>query len=91
MRSPQIDSLLDAVVDAVPAVDLAREGDGAALLTGVEAARVGEIAAGAGLVLHELATRTASLEEAFFEATGASEEYVARLAATPPTSSGGVP
>ena len=79
VRSPQIDTLLEAVVEAVPAVDVAREPDGTALLAGVETARVGEIAGTAGLVLHELATRTASLEEAFFEASGATEEYVARV------------
>lgn len=44
----------------------------------------------AGLVLHELATRTASLEEAFFEASGATEEHVARLV-TAPASSRGTP
>ena len=90
VRSPQIDTLIEAVADAVPAVEVARESDGTALLAGVETARVGEIAAMAGLVLHELATRTASLEEAFFEASGATEEYVARLV-TAPASSRGTP
>jgi len=44
------------------------------MLSGVDTARVGEIAARSSLVLHELVTRTASLEEAFFEATDATEE-----------------
>lgn len=79
VRSPQIDTLIEAVIEAVPAVEVVREPDGTALLAGVETARVGEIAAMAGLVLHELATRTASLEEAFFQASGATEEYVAHL------------
>ena len=79
VRSPEMDSLVDAVVEVVPAVEVVREPDGAALLAGVGSAQVGEIASAAGLVLHELATRTASLEEAFFEATGATEEYVAQL------------
>ena len=79
VRSPQIDALIQAVVTAVPTVEVTRDADGTALLTSVETAQVGEIAAAAGLVLHQLATRTASLEEAFFEATGASEEYVGRL------------
>ena len=79
VRSPQIDTLIEAVIEAVPAVEVAREPEGTALFAGVETARVGEIAAIAGLVLHELATRTASLEEAFFQASGATEEYVAHL------------
>jgi ABC-2 type transport system ATP-binding protein len=78
------------VSEAEPAVVVKSEPDGAALLAGVEPARVGEIAASRGLVLHELATRTASLEEAFFQATGATEEYVAQLV-TAPTSAGGTP
>jgi ABC-2 type transport system ATP-binding protein len=82
VRSPQADTLVRAVVKAVPTVDVSRGTDGSAVLTGVETAQVGEIAATAGLVLHELATRTASLEEAFFEATGATEEYVGRLVGT---------
>jgi ABC-2 type transport system ATP-binding protein len=79
VRSPQIDTLIEAVIEAVPAVEVAREPDGTALLAGVETTRVGEIAAMAGLVVHELATRTASLEEAFFQASSPSEEYVAHL------------
>ena len=78
VRSPQIDTLIQAVTAAVPTVEVTRDSDGTALLTSVETAQVGEIAAAAGLVLHQLATRTASLEEAFFEATGATEEYVGR-------------
>ena len=58
------------------------------LLTSVETAQVGEIAAAGGLVLHQLATRTASLEEAFFEATGATEEYVGRLLTGEPNAGG---
>ena len=69
---------------------MATRSDGPALLAAGETARVGEIAAMAGLVLHELATRTASLEEAFFEASGTTEEYVARLV-TAPASSRGTP
>ena len=79
VRSPQIDALIQAVIAAVPTVEVTRDADGTALLTSVETAQVGAIAAAAGLVLHQLATRTASLEEAFFEATGATEEYVGRL------------
>ncbi|MFI0445621.1 ABC transporter ATP-binding protein [Actinomadura sp. 6N118] len=46
-------------------------------VTGLEAAEIGERAAGAGLVLHELAVREASLEEAFMELTRDAVEYQA--------------
>ena len=51
------------------------EADGALSVTGLEAPRIGEIAAGAGIVLHELTPRLASLEEAFMELTADSVEY----------------
>ena len=87
VRSPQVDTLLRTVLDAVPTVEVTQASDGSATLS-VEAARVGELAADVGLVLHELATRTASLEEAFFEATGATEEYVGQLRSAPETAGG---
>jgi ABC-2 type transport system ATP-binding protein len=79
VRSPQIDTLVKALTMAAPTVQISREPDHVALVVGIETTRVGEIAAAEGVALHELTTRTASLEEAFFEATGASEEYVGRL------------
>lgn len=87
VRSPQIDILMKAVRAAVPTVRISREPDHAALI-GVEAQQVGEIAAAEGVTLHELTTRMASLEEAFFEATGASEEYVGRPQPTPAITEG---
>ena len=87
VRSPQLDTLIQAVTAAVPTVEVTRDPDGTALLS-VETAQVGEIAAAGGLVLHQLATRTASLEEAFFEATGATEEYVGRLLTGEPNAGG---
>jgi ABC-2 type transport system ATP-binding protein len=52
------------------------QGNGAPLLTvtGMEAARVGEIAASASIVLHEL-TPMASLEDAYMELTAGSLEF----------------
>ncbi len=47
------------------------------MVSGIDAAAIGEQAHRDGIVLHELATQTASLETAFISATGASEEYVA--------------
>ncbi|MDT0441300.1 ABC transporter ATP-binding protein [Streptomyces johnsoniae] len=52
--------------------------DGGFEVEGVPAARVGEIAAANGLVLHELSRRQASLEEAFMRLTHGSVEYQAR-------------
>jgi ABC-2 type transport system ATP-binding protein len=43
----------------------------------MEPARIGELAFHAGIMLHELATRVATLEEAFLEATADSQEYQA--------------
>ena len=54
VRSPQLDTLIQAVTAAVPTVEVTRDPDGTALLTSVETAQVGEIAAAAGLVLHLL-------------------------------------
>ena len=49
----------------------------AATLTTTEApaARIGEIAAANGVVLHELTTIHASLEDAYLELTGGNTEY----------------
>ena len=44
--------------------------------TTVPAARIGEAAASHGIVLHELVTQHASLEEAYLELTGGEVEYV---------------
>jgi ABC-2 type transport system ATP-binding protein len=49
--------------------------DGAMLVTGLPAPRIGELAASASLVLHELTPRLPSLEEAFMELTAGSVEY----------------
>ncbi len=46
-------------------------------VTGLTAARIGELARQNMIPLHELATRTSSLEEAFMELTAASVEYPA--------------
>ena len=65
VRSPDADGLREA---------LAREGidaqaDGDRVSTSAPAARVGEIAAANGIVLHELTAEAPSLEEAFLELT----------------------
>ena len=45
------------------------------IVTGLPAPRIGELAAAASLVLHELTPRLPSLEEAFMEMTADSVEY----------------
>ncbi|MCM0676404.1 ATP-binding cassette domain-containing protein [Micromonospora phytophila] len=53
------------------------EDDGSLAVTGLTAARVGDLAFAHRIPLHELTARTASLEEAFMELTAASVEYLA--------------
>jgi ABC-2 type transport system ATP-binding protein len=73
VRTPQASQLRQAllargaVVTTVP--------DGALQVTGMAAAQVGEAAAVAGLVLHELTPQQVSLEEAFMELTADSVDY----------------
>ncbi|HWF16584.1 MAG TPA: ABC transporter ATP-binding protein [Acidimicrobiales bacterium] len=49
--------------------------DGGIVVTGLASARIGEIAAGSSLTLHELTPIRASLEDAFMELTSDSVEY----------------
>jgi ABC-2 type transport system ATP-binding protein len=65
-----------AVQDAAGADGDGTPGGGEGMVvTGLAAPRIGELAASAGLVLHELTPRLASLEEAFMELTADSVEY----------------
>lgn len=49
--------------------------DGALVVTGLEAEQVGDLAHTAGVRIHQLVSRQATLEEAFLEATGLDEEF----------------
>jgi ABC-2 type transport system ATP-binding protein len=60
-----------------PASAISPGGDEALSVTGLSAARVGELAMAWGIVLHGLATRSASLEQAFMELTADRMDYVA--------------
>jgi ABC-2 type transport system ATP-binding protein len=51
------------------------DGVASLVVTGLPAPRIGELAAAASVVLHELTPRLASLEEAFMELTADSVEY----------------
>ncbi|MFC1440902.1 ATP-binding cassette domain-containing protein [Streptacidiphilus sp. N1-10] len=53
------------------------DGEGGLSVAGLDAARIGELAFEHRILLRELATRTASLEEAFMELTADSVEYLA--------------
>ena len=78
VRSPDADRLADLIA-AEGGKAIAQgpsDGQAAALsVTGLEAPRIGEIAAANRIVLHELTPQLASLEEAFIELTAGSVEY----------------
>jgi ABC-2 type transport system ATP-binding protein len=73
VRSPQITELA-AQLQAAGATVTSGE-PGTADVVGMDSAAVGELAAKAGFVLHELTPQRASLEEAFMELTRDSVEY----------------
>jgi ABC-2 type transport system ATP-binding protein len=66
-RSPQVDRLRTALEEAGIKVSSV-EGD-LLVATDTTAAKIGELAAANGIVLHELVAETATLEEAFLELT----------------------
>ncbi|PHP53624.1 ABC transporter ATP-binding protein [Actinomyces ruminis] len=73
VASPQATDLAAALNTA--GIDTSVPEPGVLTTTMAPAARVGEIAAAHGIVLHELATQRASLEEAYLELTGNDVEY----------------
>ncbi|HEU5473061.1 MAG TPA: ABC transporter ATP-binding protein [Actinophytocola sp.] len=76
VRSPQLDTLRTALGrDGVRVRD---EGEHL-VVSGLECAEIGELAAANGAVLHELSPQRGSLEEAFIQLTGDSVEYHAGL------------
>jgi ABC-2 type transport system ATP-binding protein len=75
VRTPAADTFGDIL--RREGADLEPLPDGALVVSGADAQAVGELAHREGIVLHELATQSASLEQAFMSATGDSEEFVA--------------
>ena len=73
VRSPKADSLTQLLGASGGAVTT--DNTGALVVTGLDAPRIGELAASVGIVLHELAPQRASLEEAFMELTQESVEF----------------
>jgi ABC-2 type transport system ATP-binding protein len=78
VRSPDAERL--APVLETEGGKAVRDGDGLLSVSNLEAARIGELAAAGGFVLHELTPKRGSLEEAFMELTRESVEYGATSA-----------
>ena len=74
VRTPDAARLRELIIDEGGTVK-AGDGDGAMVVTGLPAPRIGELAAHGSLVLHELTPQLPSLEEAFMELTAGSVEY----------------
>jgi ABC-2 type transport system ATP-binding protein len=80
VRSPQAAALTGLITAEGGKVTASRGNGGrpdALTVSGLEAPRIGEIAAAGGIVLHELTPQLASLEEAYMELTAGSVEYAA--------------
>ena len=75
VRSPQATDLAAALAERGAGVEAVEPG--ALSVTGLEPAAIGDLAFDRGIRLHELALRTATLEEAFLEATGGAQEFEA--------------
>jgi len=73
VRTPDAGALRDLLVAEGGAV--ASEERGVLDVRGLAHQRIGELAAGRSIVLHELTPKTASLEEAFMRLTGDAVEY----------------
>jgi ABC-2 type transport system ATP-binding protein len=76
VKSPDVKTL-HAVLTIEGASARLDEGDGALRVDGMAAARIGELAFLNNIMLLELATQNASLEQAFMELTADSVEYLA--------------
>jgi ABC-2 type transport system ATP-binding protein len=76
VRSPQSSVLEEALRHE--GLEVSATADGALLVSGAPIERVGEIAASAVVVLHELVTTGASLEEIFLELTSSDDEAPAQ-------------
>jgi ABC-2 type transport system ATP-binding protein len=73
VRSPQAAELAELIAQRGGTVT--RQEDGALVVTGLDAAVIGDLAAGDGIAVHALVPRQASLEDAYLELTGELTEY----------------
>jgi ABC-2 type transport system ATP-binding protein len=76
VRSPRLAELAAAV--SGPDITVTATEPGAAEITGVTAASLGDLAASLGIPVHELTSRTGSLEDAYLALTGEAVEYKSR-------------
>jgi ABC-2 type transport system ATP-binding protein len=76
VRTPAVDTF--SAVLRREGADVEQRPDGSLLVAGLTTEAIGELAHRDHVLLHELATHTASLEQAFISATGATEEYIAQ-------------
>jgi len=76
VRAPETVALRELLTTA--GAEVAVEVDGALTVRLLDAARIGDLAGRAGLVLHELSPQRASLEEAFMERTHDTQEFDVR-------------
>jgi ABC-2 type transport system ATP-binding protein len=73
VRATDPGRLADAL--AAPGVSVTRTPDGTLEVTGMDAAAVSGAAAAQGVLLHELSTQTASLEDAYMSLTRSALEF----------------
>jgi ABC-2 type transport system ATP-binding protein len=81
VRSPDAARFASVIVDAGGQV-VEHDGEHSLSVTDLTAEQLGELAARHGIVLHELTTERASLEETFFELTNDSVDFHAEVATT---------
>jgi ABC-2 type transport system ATP-binding protein len=79
VRSPQVSELVAVLERAGATVEPLAPGS--VSVTGLDAERIGDLAFESSIRLHELANHTATLEEAFLEATGSAQEFEAQQVA----------
>ena len=73
VRTPHHERLSSLLTER--GVQVTQEPEGRLSVVGIEQVALGDLAFAEGMVVHELSTRTATLEEAFLEATAGSEEF----------------
>ena len=73
VRSPRAAELAGLI--AARGATVTRQDDGALVVTGLDAAAIGDLAAGRGIAVHALVPRQASLEDAYLDLTGESTDY----------------
>ena len=84
LRSPQAADLAGLLT--ARGATVTTQPDGALVVTGLDAAAIGDLAASRGIAMHALVPRQASLEDAYLDLTGESVDYHG----TPVTASGPV-